>query len=666
MLFERQRRLAFISLLLAAVCVAQTLNARKPAPAFYSSTPLLTPPGGDVSALLADPLQPNRILLGTPTGMVFVSTDDGKSWSWLSSVSGHDHWVVSHLVADTRHQGRFYASLWSLTSNSGGVFKSDDGGRHWTALLLGHSVRALAVAPSNSDILVAGALDGVFRSTDAGRHWNLISPPHNKELVNIESVAISPRNPNEIYAGTWHLPWKTFDGGRNWIQINHGIIDDSDVFCIAIDPQQPSHVYLSACSGIYGSTSSGIYFQKIQGIPYTARRTRALVQDPGQRQTIFAGTTEGLWRTTDGGASWLRTTIPDLVVNAVVVDPFHPGHVLLGTDHAGVLSSHNNGNSFQACNSGFSNRRVTAMVVNAQTGTRYAAVIGDGRWGGVMRSVDGRAWYQLAQGLQGRDVYHLLLQKGHLIAGTDRGIYLWHSHLPARSRRWSRNFVVTSPRSGAAQWLPAKGFPGLQVLDLARSGDFAFAASQNGLYASDNAGRSWALLPESPWPSFHVTAGGGHVWASGLSFVVRSDDEGRHFDHGLLYLRARINQMRTARGMLFVASSNGLYLSSDGGRHWTVAGHGLPQENISSVHFSPDGIYAVGESDVYCSTDGGQHWQAVRLRKSIAALGPLTRDNDAVWQLSGNVQQTAATALSTAVPQLGTPLPNLKPGAEAR
>src|SRR5690349_22599935 len=48
-----------------------------------------------------------------------------------------------------------------------------------------------------------------------------------------------------IYAGTWHLPWKTTDGGRSWHNIKNGVIDDSDVFSIIIDPKQPQVVYRS-------------------------------------------------------------------------------------------------------------------------------------------------------------------------------------------------------------------------------------------------------------------------------------------------------------------------------------------------------------------------------------------------------------------------------------
>ena len=65
------------------------------------------------------------------------------------------------------------------------------------------------------------------------------------------------RTPNVIYAGTWHLPWKTTDGGATWTSIKQGIIEDSDVFSILVDPKQPKVVYLSACSGIYKSEDGG-------------------------------------------------------------------------------------------------------------------------------------------------------------------------------------------------------------------------------------------------------------------------------------------------------------------------------------------------------------------------------------------------------------------------
>src|SRR5206468_8618044 len=142
-------------------------------------------------------------------------------------------------------------------------------------------------------------------------------PAGSQEIHEVESVAIDPTNPNIMFAGTWHLPWKTTDGGAHWSSMKQGLIEDSDVFSIIVDSKQPSVVYLSACSGIYKSEDGGEKFKggvsvnKTQGIPATARRTRVLMQDPNHRDTVFAGTTEGLYRTDDAGRTWKLITGPE-------------------------------------------------------------------------------------------------------------------------------------------------------------------------------------------------------------------------------------------------------------------------------------------------------------------------------------------------------------------
>jgi photosystem II stability/assembly factor-like uncharacterized protein len=285
----------------------------------------------------------------------------------------------------------------------------------------------LALAPSDRQTLVAGTLDGVWRSQDGGRRWSRISPANDRELTNIESVAIAPDNPREIYAGTWHLPWKTVNGGHDWWQMRQGVIDDSDVFSIAVDRLHPATVYLSACSGIYRSGNRGNLFQKIQGIPYSARRTPALVQDPDDPATIYAGTTQGLWITHDSGATWTRGTPASWRVNAVL--PLAGGaagqparRLLLGTDFAGVYRSENAGASFQAANAGFSSRHVSAVADSPEG--RYVAVTGDEAWGGIFLAPGaGRpGWTKIAGPVGDQDVYGLHWSPAGLLAPTAQGL----------------------------------------------------------------------------------------------------------------------------------------------------------------------------------------------------------------------------------------------------
>ncbi|HXZ18925.1 MAG TPA: hypothetical protein VEG63_03190, partial [Candidatus Acidoferrales bacterium] len=291
------------------------------------------PPGGDVISLVQAPSSPARLYHGTVDGHIFSSGDEGRQWELVGRPGVRADLVVQSLAVDPRDARVLYAAGWTLDpAAGGGIFRSSDGGVSWQAAgLAGHAVRAIALAPSAPDTIVAGALDGVYGSLDAGRHWERISPEGHEDLHDLDSVAVDPHHPEIIYVGTSHLPWKTTDGGRHWTSIHEGMIDDSDVMSIVVDRTHPARIFASACSGIYRSENAGALWRKIGGIPNTARRTHVIRQDPRRPQILFAGTTEGLWRSMDGGASWHRVTPADWSVNGLVVSEATSGRLIVGT-----------------------------------------------------------------------------------------------------------------------------------------------------------------------------------------------------------------------------------------------------------------------------------------------------------------------------------------------
>ena len=99
-------------------------------------------------------------------------------------------------------------------------------------------------------------------------------------MRDITALAFDPTNAETLYAGTPHLPWKTNDSGAHWQPIATGLIDDSDIFSIRVDPKNPQLVFASACSGIYRSENGGELWTKLRGIPGTHRRTHIIAQDP--------------------------------------------------------------------------------------------------------------------------------------------------------------------------------------------------------------------------------------------------------------------------------------------------------------------------------------------------------------------------------------------------
>src|SRR5438477_6294888 len=128
--------------------------------------PVLGPDGGDVRSLAYDPHNPDRIFLGTSTGVIFVSNNGGQDWARFAHLGAGDEYVLDHIALNPKHANVMYASAWSAQSQQlGDIFRTTDGGKSWQTLsaMHGKSIRAMAMSASDSNILVAGALDGVFR-----------------------------------------------------------------------------------------------------------------------------------------------------------------------------------------------------------------------------------------------------------------------------------------------------------------------------------------------------------------------------------------------------------------------------------------------------------------------------------------------------------------------
>jgi photosystem II stability/assembly factor-like uncharacterized protein len=557
------------------------------------------PNGGDARNFAVDPGNPQHLYLGTTTSWIYQSTDGGSSWKRLAKLGKADDLVVDSLVVDSSDVRTLFAGVWQVDRPEGGVYISHDGGATWTATtdMNGQSVRALTQSNSDPKILIAGTIKGVYRSEDKGLHWKQISPPENGELHEVESIAIDPYDPKTIYAGTWHLPWKTTDGGASWHNIKQGLIDDSDVFSIIIDPTRPTVMYMSACSGIYRSESAGELNRKVQGIPSTARRTRVLMQDPVNHKVVYAGTTEGLYKTVDDGVNWSRITGPDVIINDVYVNPKDPQHVLLATDRGGVLLSNDAGATFSASNAGFSQRQVAAILADSKReSTIYAGVLNDKGYGGVFVTEDGGStWQQRSNGLDGRDVFTLAqMDDGTLLAGTSHGIFRWSGS------EWSRDgniityeqktiYVVKKGKKTKSTKQIAQPGPPIdaRVNDINTAGATWFAATAEGIYRSDNQGSAWTG-PVLKGDNYRfVTAKGNVVMAASRKQLMVSSDDGATWHEITLPAKlSGVEAVTTApKGSLWVGGREGLFYSDDEGQSWQQLST-LPMVDINGLNYN--------------------------------------------------------------------------------
>jgi photosystem II stability/assembly factor-like uncharacterized protein len=576
------------SLRLVAALVALGFSSVRVGWSAQESWSTVGPDGGDVRSFGSVPGEPNHIYLGTTTSWIYDSADGGATWHRIAKLDSDDSLVVDHLVVDPANKATIYAAAWSLAHPGGGLWVSHNGGRDWAELrgLHGQSIRAFVQAPSDPSILFAGTLEGVFRSTNSGATWEQISPSSSHEIHEVESLAVDPVDPEIIYAGTWHLPWKTTDGGKTWHNIKKGVIDDSDVFSIIIDPEKSHTVYASACSGIYKSVNGGELFRKIEGIPATARRTRVLRQDPVHRDVVYAGTTEGLYKTEDGGKTFKRMTGPDVIVNDVHIDPSNPDHVLLATDRGGVLASDDASVTFAPANTGISERKVEALLVDHAKPTRiFAGVVNDKAYGSVFVSGNGGAqWKQFADGLEGRDVFVLAqAPDGTILAGTNSGIFA----LDPDGNTWQpRNTVSNTLVKTATETVH-----GTKV-NVERRVKEQPHVMDGRVFAMDLAGDAWLASTSG---GVYVSRDNGATWQGGPVMGVTG------------YLSV------SSHGELMVAARpDGVVISRDGGQSWWPLGIPTVLTRIHRIAFSPDGTLWIGAREgVYFSRDKGKSWMWV-------------------------------------------------------
>ncbi|MEZ5425992.1 MAG: YCF48-related protein [Pyrinomonadaceae bacterium] len=616
----------------------------------FKSWDIVGPSGGDVRQIAFDPKDHNRLYVSTLDGQIHTSADAGKTWSLLVNLN-RSQLILDQLFVDSEDSRIIYTSG-HRHKEPGGFFKTKDGGKTWTESpeLKNVSIHAMTQSVKNPNVLLVGTIDGVWISHDKGDHWEKIISA--TMPINVDSLAVDPRTDQTIYAGTWWRPYKTTDGGKTWRLIKEGMIDDSDVFAITIDQDNPNHLVASACSGIYESFNAGEKWGKIQGIPSQSRRTRDILQHPSLRGTIFAATTEGFWMTANSGKTWALTTQRDLVINSIAVHPDNPNQVFIGTNNYGVMVSNDGGRNFSPTNGNFTSRFTYSIKTDMESPDRiYATTQNTASGGGfVFISPDaGRTWLQarnldvnrvspfaIIQDRVATNVFYLASNVG-LFQSFDRGMS-WSQIVPPKPVRTTRRRGRSRAKTPKPEPTP-EGFvqaftDKVKVLSYTQDGKNGYwAGTDNGLYRSYDISKGWEKIDLGPGISsniFVVTTSPLEpqtIWAgtSGSGVVVSRDNGVTWQKINGIPERFPISSITVDpqdSQKIYVGTSVSLYLSRDGGKNWDRRGGNLPLGNYTSILVNPrntNEVYAASslQSDggIYFSTDAGWNWTRIDARE---------------------------------------------------
>lgn len=232
--------------------------------------------------------------------------------------------------------------------------------------------------------------------------------PTNPDGLTVLSIALDPTDGQVVYAGTndgW--VFKSMDLGVTWTATRIPHTSFALINWIAIDEWNGQNVY--AC-GFFGFPATGIYRSTDGGASWSLPSSELqecykLVIDPISSQTLYAGTTSQFYKSFDGGLSWVKLPVPDggsIAAVALAIAPNDPQTIYLGGESPNSIFKSTDGGGFWI--QVFPSPAPVHMLAIDRFDPQvlYAGTSGSG----VFKSVDGGATWQAANsGLTKLNIY---------------------------------------------------------------------------------------------------------------------------------------------------------------------------------------------------------------------------------------------------------------------
>jgi len=288
-----------------------------------------------------------KICVGLFLYVLFSGAGTVVRAQWVSmNIPGPGGIAVHGLLAEGNY-------LFAGTAGNGALLSTDSGAT-WTIVnngLTDMSIRCFA--DSGGYLFAGGDGDGVFVSQDSGVSWTIAST----NLFNTTVHALLEYN-GVLFAGTDEGAFYSTDNGGNWLQSTSGLIT-ARVNAFAISNN-------TNLSKIYaGTDTNGLFLSVDDSDAWTATSVYNGMQINcvvANLPTMYAGTTNGIWISSDGGAHWAQSNagLTDSIVYALA----QYGNILVaGTRSRGIFRSVNGGASWLAVDSGLTDTSIFSFAV---------------------------------------------------------------------------------------------------------------------------------------------------------------------------------------------------------------------------------------------------------------------------------------------------------------
>ncbi|MDE2110366.1 MAG: hypothetical protein KGJ79_04420 [Alphaproteobacteria bacterium] len=646
--------------------------------------------GGRVLTVTGIAGDSRHFYFGAVDGGVWATQDAGRTWQPIfddEPVGSIGALAVAPSAPKTIYVGTGEADMRSDIAHGDGLYKSIDAGKHWTPIGLADSrqIGRILVDPRNPDVVFVAALGhaygpnperGVFRSTDGGRHWSKVLFKDNN--TGAIDLAFKPGDPSTIYAALWQTrrpPWSVYppssgpgsdlyvshDGGDHWTKIEGGgFAAHPGRIGLAVSPDKPDRVYALVDArqgegGLYRSDDGGAHWTHVSSDVRIWQRGWyfcRLTADPKNADRVYVMNTIVL-RSDDGGKHFIAVkgdpTGDDF--HEMWIDPTNSDRQILGTDQGTVITL-NGGKTWSSWYN-----QPTAQTYHVSTDNRFPYwVYGAQQDSGAVAlpsrtdGGDGITMEQFHEITAGGEsgmiapdpndpdiVYGGTVDKLNTRSNQTRDVdpTLAYPTIHARgawtlplafSKRDKKVLYFANQRlfrtaDGGNHWTPIS--PDLTRADAGIPSNLDAPTAADDEHLGKDRGVIYTIAPsplraEALW----VGTDDGLVW--------RTDDGGAHWRNvtpkaltpwskiggiALSHFSAKVAYLAVDRHRLDDDTPY-IYRTSDGGKNWTAITAGIPKDSfVNVVREDPQHkglLYAGTEKGMYVSFDDGDHWQSLQ------------------------------------------------------
>jgi photosystem II stability/assembly factor-like uncharacterized protein len=621
--------------------------------------------GGRITDIEIPSGEPQTYYVGAASGGIFKTTDAGASWQpifddqemlsigdiEISKVNNDVIWVGT---------GEVNAGGGSLAYDGDGIYKSEDGGSTWQSKGLPDigSVGKILIDPNDENTILAAAMGplfrndnnrGVYRTTDGGANWE--QKLYVSDSTGIIDMAIHPSNGDIVYAAAWERIrrpnnrqyggetsglYRSTDGGNTWNELTNGLPSNpADKGRISIDISQSNPDVLYARYATAAGSIQGVYRTANGGDSWVAVNSsqltnigfhwwfRGVYVDPADENTIY-NVDFVVEKSTDGGQSW-STAFPNVHVDqhALAFNNTVPGQVLLGND-GGFYKSDNSGSSWVKDET-LPITQIYRLHVDFQNDNKVYAGTQDNS---TMRTttastndwdiITGGDGFQPLVDPTNTNVIYALSQRGNLVKSTNNGASFFNA------------------TSGIASG-DRKNWDTPVVFDPADPQTLYYGA--NRLYKSTNAAGNWTSvspdLSNGPYPGnldfgtiisidvspldsdiIYVGTDDGNVWVTqngGTDWTPISDSLPDRWVTKVLASRDQLNGVYvTFSGYRYGEDEGHVYKSNNAGSSWIDISGILPDIPVNDiVEDANNNLYVGTDAGVFATATEGAVWEVV-------------------------------------------------------